>query len=160
VGTALTPPLLAARSTTFTATHFHMIPSQLSEHTRSHRHAEVKHLCAELVLWWVTTGEASVRDCFALLLHHPCVGLGLGLGLGYKAIVLHSHAVLSLWGTSTEKRERRATTLPPEHRRLCEVGHGYGCVHVHTAYQQPRSAVNWFMRSSPPAAGSPRVRSS
>jgi hypothetical protein len=25
----------------------------------------------------------------------------------YKAIVLHSHAVLSLWGTSTEKRERR-----------------------------------------------------
>jgi hypothetical protein len=27
-------------------------------------------------------------------------------------------------------------TQPPEYRRLCEVRHGYGC--VHTAYQQPR----------------------
>ena len=59
---------------TLTATQFSMIPSQLSEHTRSHRHAEVKHLCAELVLWWVTTGEASVRDCFALLLHQLLTG--------------------------------------------------------------------------------------
>ena len=66
---------ILTRCTQF-STQFDMIPSQLSEHTRSHRHAEVKHLCAELVLWWVTTGEASVRDCFALLLHHPCVSFG------------------------------------------------------------------------------------
>jgi hypothetical protein len=25
---------------------------------------------------------------------------------------------------------KRVKSPPPEHRRLCEVGHGYGCVHI------------------------------
>ena len=40
---------------------------------------------------------------------------------------------------------------------LCEVGHGYGCEHIQP-FSGLASAVNWFMRSPPPAAGSPRVR--
>jgi hypothetical protein len=44
------------------------------------------------------------------------------------------HSLLRNGEIAAEKRERRATAPSPEHIRLCEVGHGYGCVH----YQQPR----------------------
>jgi hypothetical protein len=36
-------------------------------------------------------------------------------------------------GPSLTRRENDAQPPAPEHRRLCEVGHGYGCVHIQSS---------------------------
>jgi hypothetical protein len=74
-----------------------------------------------------STWERRVRQ-----LASPQRGTGAPLRSARGAHSAQLAATVVKRGRSAEKRERRATPLPPEHRRLCEVGHGYGCAYMYS----------------------------